>query len=136
MSRPVTFSADTEVDDGALSVDPSSGASVAEITREDLPVVPGPENLSGRGPEGCDAVACETQTEDQDHWDDPSSWNGVVPLEEEGDDDVQVLAAATVPVPVPERQGLPSFAQSEFYTVDMIYSFFFSLRFLMLTCCV
>jgi hypothetical protein len=25
------------------------------------------------------------------------------------------------PVPVPKRQGLPSFAQSEFYTVDMIF---------------
>jgi len=108
------------MDDGAPSVDPSSGASVkpasvAEITREDSPVVPGPGSLSGRVLEGRDVVACETQTED--HCGDPSSWNGVAPLEKEGDD----VLAATAPVPVPKHQGLPSFAQSEFYTVDMIY---------------
>jgi hypothetical protein len=117
MSRPATFS-----DDGALSVDPSSGASVkpasvAEITREDLPVVPGPGSLSGRVPEGRDVVACETQTDDA-----PSSWNGVAPLEMEGDN--ALAATATAPVPVPKRQGLPSFAQSEFYTVDFFSSFF------------
>lgn len=128
MSRPVTFEA-AKMDDGALSVGPSSGetvkpASVAEITREGLPVVPGPGSLSGCGPEGHDVVARETPTED--HCDDPSGRNGVAPLEKEADvrEGDDVLAAAA-PVPVPKHQGLPSFAQSEFYTVDMIILLFF-----------
>ena len=48
--------------------------------------------------------------------DGPSDWNGVAPREKEAEGDV-----LATPVPVPAHQGPPSFAQSEFHTVDIFF---------------
>ena len=103
---------DTKKDDAALSTDPSPGTEekpvpAAEITLETLPTFPG---------QGSAVSARLTPTDLERPRSDSSYWNGngvAHPGVEEGD-------VHDAPVPVPKRQGLPSFAQSEFYTVDTI----------------
>jgi len=108
---------DTKNDDAALSVDPSPESPVteekptpaAEITLETLPTFPS---------QGSAVSARLTPTDLERPRSDPPyrNGNGVAhPEVEEGD-----VHDAPVPVPIPKRQGLPSFAQSEFYTVDTI----------------
>jgi hypothetical protein len=133
MSRPVTFTADTKNDDdGALSVSPSLGVSVgvgvesgSAPAAEEVIAVSRREDLPAVAPGGI--VACETPTEGP--CDNPSDWNGdaqlEAPLEKEVEEANDAAIPTSVPVPaVPKHQGLPSFAQSEFYTVDMILFYF------------
>ena len=119
MSRPVSFMADTKKDDAASSIDPSPGteekaADAAAITLETLPTFPRQGSVV--------SSACLTPPELERPRSDLPYWNGngvAHPEVEEGDvhhDDAPI----PVPAPVPRRQGLPSFAQSEFYTVDTI----------------
>ena len=115
MSRPIGFMTDIKNDDAALSVDPSPESPVteekptpaAEITLETLPTFPS---------QGSAVSARLTSTDLECPRSDPPyrNGNGVAhPEVEEGD-------VHDAPVPVPKRQGLPSFAQSEFYTVHTI----------------
>ena len=108
------FMTDTKKDDAVLSIDPSPGiekksAPATEFTLETLPAFPG---------QGSAVSARQTPTDLERPRSGPSYWNGngVAHPEVEG-----YTHDAPVPVPVPKRQGLPSFAQSEFYTVDSIF---------------
>ena len=100
--------ADTKKDDAALSINHSPGtedkpAPTAEITLETLTAFP---------VQGSAVSARLTPTDLERLRSDSSYWNGngvAHPEVEEGG----VHDA-------PEHQGLPSFAQSEFYTVDTI----------------
>jgi hypothetical protein len=131
MSRPITFTADTKNDDGALSVSPSLGVSVGvesgPAPAAEEVIAASREDLPAANPGGI--VACETPTEEP--CDNPSDWNGDAqllgaPLEKEVEETNDAALSTSVPVPVvPKHQGLPSFAQSEFYTVDMILFYFY-----------
>ena len=108
------FMTDTKKDDAVLSIDPFPGieeksAPATEFTLETLPAFPG---------QGSAVSARQTPTDLERPRSGPSYWNGngVAHPEVEG-----YTHDAPVPVPVPKRQGLPSFAQSEFYTVDTIF---------------
>ena len=109
--------ADTKKDDAASSIGPSPAteekpADAAGIILETLPTFPGQGSAV--------SSARLTPTELERPRSDTPYWNGngvAHPEVVEGD-----VHDAPVPVPVtvPQRQGLPSFAQSEFYTVDTI----------------
>ena len=106
------FMTDTKKDDAVLSIDPSPGieeksAPATEFTLESLPAFPG---------QGSAVSARQTPTDLDRPSSGPSYWNGnsVAHPEVEG-------YTHDAPVPVPKRQGLPSFAQSEFHTVDTVF---------------
>jgi hypothetical protein len=112
------MAADTKRDDPApapaLSPDASSeacgagegrekralAAAAAEVSVEHLPLDPGPLGC-GPGPEGRASLSAAPT---QGPCDDPAHWGDVAPRE--GGD-----------VPISTHRNLPSFAQSEFYTV-------------------
>ena len=126
MSRPVTL-AETKTGDAALSIDPSGAgtkrAPAAEIIQEDLPAMAGPGSAGGsRSRDGRDfsppspSPSAGRASLAAGSCDGPSDWNGVAPREKEAEGDV-----LATPVPVPAHQGPPSFAQSEFHTVDIFF---------------
>ena len=103
---------DTKNDDAALSVDPSPESPVTE----EKPTTAAEITLETFPSQGSAVSARLTPTDLERPRSDPPyrNGNGVAhPEVEEGD-------IRDAPVPVPKRQGLPSFAQSEFYTVDTI----------------
>ena len=128
MSRPVTL-AETKTGDAALSIDPSGAgtkrAPAAEIIQEDLPAMAGPGSAGGsRSRDGRDFSPPSPSLSPSPgraslaagSCDGPSDWNGVARREKEAEGDV-----LATPVPVPAHQGPPSFAQSEFHTVDILF---------------
>jgi hypothetical protein len=113
------------------SIDPSPGtelteekpAPAADITLETLPVFP----VQGSAV----SSARLTPTELERPRSDPSRWNGNGAARPEVVEGNVHDATAPVSVTVPRRQGLPSFAQSEFYTV---YNKFLSIHPFVLAC--
>jgi hypothetical protein len=93
-----------------------------QIAPENLPVIPDP----GHGEDGGEAHdiahrARTLQTKGPSDDDDAKNWNAsanvVVPQDTEDQDQGGFTVASTTPI---TGQGPPSFAQSEFYTVNLI----------------
>ena len=126
-TSPLTTMADTKRDDpdsfptakGDTSHEMRALPVAAQTSRENLPAIPDPGHGEDGGEAHDIARASTLQTKGPSDCNDVKSVNVVVPQDSEEDQDQGGFTVSSTPI-TGQGQGPPSFAQSEFYTVNLI----------------